>query len=288
MVQTVPQIVRQSGKNCSLLAVDETSSVPEPYRMKFVVLSIFWNGGRAAVVDVIGLPSSSTPLTFLMFRTLQSRMRSVSATLRGFQTTAAAAAALRPTRAATGSSFLSSGPSPFFFDSVRGATTVAPATAGSLLLRPTQQQQQVRYRSNRSRRGLYDGKDVRSGNNVSFSMKATKRKFKPNVFVKRVYSQLLDAMIPFHLTASTLRSIDKAGGLDNYLLHPKRVITEGEGYVIKRKLLQRIKNQERYNRKQHEKESQQQSPQLSALAGADNISVAAPTAATEGVAAISS
>lgn len=116
------------------------------------------------------------------------------------------------------------------------------------------QQQQVRWRSNRSRRGLYDGKDIGTGNNVSFSMKATKRTFKPNVFVKRVYSETLDDMIRFHLTASTLRSIDKAGGLDNYLLDPKRNITEGEGYVVKKKILRRLKNRERYARKQAEKQ----------------------------------
>ena len=118
-----------------------------------------------------------------------------------------------------------------------------------------QQQQQVRWRSNRSRRGLYDGKDIGTGNNVSFSMKATKRTFKPNVFTKRVYSEILDDMIQFHLTTSTLRSIDKAGGLDNYLLHPRRNFTEGEGYEIKKKILKRLKNQERYARKQDEKEA---------------------------------
>lgn len=114
-------------------------------------------------------------------------------------------------------------------------------------------EQQVRWRSNRSRRGLYDGKDVRTGNNLSFSMRATKRKFKPNVFHKRVYSDILGDMIRFHLTASTLRSIDKAGGLDNYLLDPKRKITEGEGYAIKKKILKKMKNQERYERKQAER-----------------------------------
>jgi large subunit ribosomal protein L28 len=111
----------------------------------------------------------------------------------------------------------------------------------------TIEQQQVRHRSNRSRRGLYDGKDIRSGNNVSFSMRATKRTFKPNVFVKRVYSEILDGMIRFHLTASTLRSIDKAGGLDNYLLK-NETITEGEGYIVKRKILKRLKNQARFER----------------------------------------
>jgi large subunit ribosomal protein L28 len=116
---------------------------------------------------------------------------------------------------------------------------------------PTDLDFQVRQRSNRSRRGLYDGKDIRTGNNVSFSMKATKRTFKPNVFKKRVFSEILDAMIPFHLTASTLRSIDKAGGLDNYLMTSKHV-KEGEGFEIKRKILQRVKNQERWERKKAE------------------------------------
>lgn len=100
---------------------------------------------------------------------------------------------------------------------------------------------QVRHRSNRSRRGLYDGKDVRSGNNLSFSMKSTKRQFKPNVHLKRVYSEVLDEMVRFHLTTSTLRSIDKAGGLDNYLM--KNNFTEGEGYVVKKRIMERLKQQ---------------------------------------------
>jgi large subunit ribosomal protein L28 len=106
---------------------------------------------------------------------------------------------------------------------------------------------QIRFRSNRSRRGLYDGKDVRTGNNVSFSMRHTKRKFRPNVFIKRVYSEVLDAMIPFHITTSALRSIDKAGGLDNYLL--QNDITEGEGYKIKKFILKRMKLQTHFARK---------------------------------------
>jgi large subunit ribosomal protein L28 len=112
------------------------------------------------------------------------------------------------------------------------------------LLQNGENTSQVRYRSNRSRRGLYDGKDVGTGNNVSFSMRHTKRKFRPNVFIKRVYSEILDAMIPFHLTASALRSIDKAGGLDNYLL--QNDITEGEGHKIKKNILKRLKNQAYY------------------------------------------
>ena len=112
---------------------------------------------------------------------------------------------------------------------------------------PSQTSGACRYRSNRSRRGLYDGKDIRSGNNVSFSMKATKRKFKPNVFKKKVYSEVLDEMVPFHLTTSALRSIDKAGGLDSYLLTSKH-ITSGEGLEAKKKIISKLKLNEKVKR----------------------------------------
>lgn len=75
-------------------------------------------------------------------------------------------------------------------------------------------------------------------------MRATKRTFKPNVFAKRVYSEILDEMIRFHLTAATLRSIDKAGGLDNYLLTSKHV-QSGEGRLVKERILAKLAYQER-------------------------------------------
>jgi large subunit ribosomal protein L28 len=110
---------------------------------------------------------------------------------------------------------------------------------------------QRRFRSNRSERGLYDGKDIRTGNNLSFSMKSTKRTFKPNVFKKRVYSEILDEMIQFHLTTSALRSIDKAGGLDNYLL-TSRHITSGEGLAAKNRIIGRLKYLERVASRQEQ------------------------------------
>ena len=113
-----------------------------------------------------------------------------------------------------------------------------------------------RYRSNRSKRGLYDGKDIRSGNNVSFSMKSTKRKIKPNVFVKRVYSEVLDEMLKFHLTTSALRSIDNAGGLDNYLLTSKHV-TSGEGLVAKKRIVKALKGQGKQNTNNQQQQQQQ-------------------------------
>eukprot|EP00585_Thalassiosira_rotula_P007451 CAMPEP_0196142466 /NCGR_PEP_ID=MMETSP0910-20130528/11623_1 /TAXON_ID=49265 /ORGANISM="Thalassiosira rotula, Strain GSO102" /LENGTH=170 /DNA_ID=CAMNT_0041403775 /DNA_START=139 /DNA_END=652 /DNA_ORIENTATION=+ len=96
-----------------------------------------------------------------------------------------------------------------------------------------------------SRRGLYDGKDVRFGNNVPFSMKKTRRRWNPNVQEKRVYSEILDEMIPFHITTSALRSIDKMGGLDQYLLKSRHVSTkgEGEGQRIRNRVVQKMRHQ---------------------------------------------
>jgi len=111
-----------------------------------------------------------------------------------------------------------------------------------------QYHQQIRHRSNRSRRGLYDGKDIRTGNNVSFSNKKTKRKFKPNVFIKRIYSEVMDEMIRFHVTASALKSIDKHGGLDKYVLKSKHVVVdEGEGGRLKRRIMQKLEVHARRN-----------------------------------------
>ena len=103
---------------------------------------------------------------------------------------------------------------------------------------------QIRNASNRSRRGLYDNRDIRSGNNVPFSLKKTKRTFKPNVFKKRLFSEILDEMIQFHATTGALRSIDKAGGLDNYLLHSGN-IKEGEGWKVRERILQKVQDRER-------------------------------------------
>jgi len=100
------------------------------------------------------------------------------------------------------------------------STTLSPSSS-------SHQQTQIRLKSGRSQRGLYDGKDVRFGNNVPFSLKKTRRRWNPNVQHKRVYSEILDEMIPFHITTSALRSIDKYGGLDEYLLKSKHVSTKG-------------------------------------------------------------
>lgn len=73
-------------------------------------------------------------------------------------------------------------------------------------------------RPNRVSRGLYGGKGKQSGNHVSFSINRVRRTWSPNVHAQSLYSELLDCKLPFRATTHVLRTIDKLGGLDNYLL----------------------------------------------------------------------
>ena len=74
------------------------------------------------------------------------------------------------------------------------------------------------FASGRSKRGIYAGKDIRFGNNISFSHRKTRRTFKPNAQRKRLWSETLGCWLRFNLTTHALRCIDRAGGIDAYLL----------------------------------------------------------------------
>ncbi len=55
------------------------------------------------------------------------------------------------------------------------------------------------------------GKKVITGNNVSHSKRRTKRKFYPNLFVKKFYIPEEDKWITLKVSASAIRNIDKNG-----------------------------------------------------------------------------
>ncbi|KAM3418864.1 hypothetical protein BST61_g4827 [Cercospora zeina] len=73
-----------------------------------------------------------------------------------------------------------------------------------------------------SNRGLYGGQRKQFGNNVSgdFEIK-TRRTWKPNIFTRKLFSKALNRHVQVHVSARVLRTIDKLGGLDEYLLGEK-------------------------------------------------------------------
>lgn len=53
------------------------------------------------------------------------------------------------------------------------------------------------------------GKETRSGNNRPFSLKATKRTFRPNLFKKRVMNPLTGRIERMTLSAKAIRTLKK-------------------------------------------------------------------------------
>ncbi len=62
------------------------------------------------------------------------------------------------------------------------------------------------------------GKKVQYGHNVSHSKRATNRRFEPNIQKVRLQSEALGQRVPLNVATRTLRTVQKKGGLDAYLL----------------------------------------------------------------------
>jgi len=72
-----------------------------------------------------------------------------------------------------------------------------------------------------SRRCEISGKGVMTGNNVSHAHNKTRRRFLPNLQVVSLMSEELDKMFKLRVATSTIRTIEKNGGLDSFLLSSK-------------------------------------------------------------------
>ena len=99
----------------------------------------------------------------------------------------------------------------------------------------------ARAKMGRASRGLYGGKEVLFGNNVSFSNRKTRRRWNPNVQKKRVYSEILGESYKLNVTTHALRCIKKYGGLDNYLINqPRRKLEDSDvALVLRHRILEK-------------------------------------------------
>ncbi|MEM9669705.1 MAG: 50S ribosomal protein L28 [Pseudomonadota bacterium] len=60
-----------------------------------------------------------------------------------------------------------------------------------------------------------------TGNNVSHSNVKTKRRFLPNLLDVNLHSDALDRSFKLRIAAKALRTVDKLGGLDEFLAKAK-------------------------------------------------------------------
>ncbi|MBR4927674.1 MAG: 50S ribosomal protein L28 [Alphaproteobacteria bacterium] len=86
-----------------------------------------------------------------------------------------------------------------------------------------------------SKKCAISGKGVQTGNNVSKSNRKTRRRFMPNLQEVAVYSEILGAQVTLRLSSNGLRTIEKNGGIDMYLLtKPVSRLTEEAKELRKR------------------------------------------------------
>jgi large subunit ribosomal protein L28 len=69
-----------------------------------------------------------------------------------------------------------------------------------------------------ARRCDISGKGVMTGNNVSHAMNHSRRRFLPNLHTFRLQSDILGESVKMRLSTRALRTIDKKGGIDEFLL----------------------------------------------------------------------
>jgi len=72
-----------------------------------------------------------------------------------------------------------------------------------------------------SRRCELTGKTLQVGHNVSHANNKTKRVFRPNLQTISLASDALGHVYKLKISMSALRSVDRSGGLDAFLLNAK-------------------------------------------------------------------
>ena len=80
------------------------------------------------------------------------------------------------------------------------------------------------------------GKKHQTGHNVSHSNIKSKRRFMVNLNNVTLYSELLKKKYRFRIASSTLRTIDKHGGLDQYLNKTSSRLLSDKALKIKKQI----------------------------------------------------
>ncbi len=87
-----------------------------------------------------------------------------------------------------------------------------------------------------SKKCLITGKGVQTGNNVSHSNRKTRRRFMPNLQEVAIYSEILEAPVTLRITNNGLRTIEKNGGLDLYLLNTPVSKLTAEAKILRNRI----------------------------------------------------
>jgi large subunit ribosomal protein L28 len=87
-----------------------------------------------------------------------------------------------------------------------------------------------------ARRCDITGKGVQAGNNVSHAHNKTRRRFLPNVQQTSMMSDVLGEMVRMRVSTQAIRTIEKNGGLDSFLLGTSNRKLPLEALRLKRRI----------------------------------------------------
>lgn len=79
-----------------------------------------------------------------------------------------------------------------------------------------------------------------SGNNVSHSNRKTKRRFLPNLREMKFFSNALGVDVKLRVASSTLRTINKNGGIDSFLVNARFAKLTIEAQKLRNKIKKKL------------------------------------------------
>jgi len=88
-----------------------------------------------------------------------------------------------------------------------------------------------------SKRCQITGKGVMSGNNVSHAKNRTRRRFLPNLQRTSMNSEILGRDVTLRVSTSAIRTVEKHGGLDSFLLQARNAELADDARALKREIL---------------------------------------------------
>ena len=88
-----------------------------------------------------------------------------------------------------------------------------------------------------SRRCQITGKGVLTGNNVSHANNKTRRRFLPNLQTTSLLSDVLGLSVSMRLSTRAIRTVERNGGIDAFLLGTPNSRLPATALTLKRRIL---------------------------------------------------
>ena len=83
-----------------------------------------------------------------------------------------------------------------------------------------------------------------SGNNVSHAVNKTKRRFLPNLQNVSFFSEILGKKVRLKVTSKGIKTVEKKGGIDNYVITSKSSMLAPEIIKLKKLIVSRKDNKD--------------------------------------------